>query len=295
MAGTGTASYSLKSSDTANYSTSGLSSNVTEGDRKLFMWLKVSDGTYIFTFKDAEGCEKQEEFTVVKPPELTATLDASVQQLACYGDSNGSLTFTAKGGWTEPFNGNNIRSVWGPEYTFVLTRQENGSTYSHGSISYSLDGDGNRMDYKTTFSNLPKGTYCLTLSETFASNASDSSIVYSCSNEAGCWEITEPEEIEATATPSDFNGFGVKCKGDSNGTINLNVSGGTADYSFAWTKNGVSIDNTTQNLSGLSAGIYNVTITDANGCTTTASTEIIEPDELLIEDAGLSTNWLSWW
>ncbi len=46
---------------------------------------------------------------------------------------------------------------------------------------------------------------------------------------------------------------------------------------------------TTQDLSNLSPGTYNVTITDANDCTATNSFTITEPNELLIADAGLST------
>jgi len=290
--GTGTASYSLNSSNTNGYSTSGLSDNVSEDDIVNYSVIVtgIPNGTYIFTFKDGEECEKQEEFTVVRPPELTATLDASVQQLACPGDTNGSLTFTGKGGWTEPFSGNNVRSVWGPEYTFTLTRQGTSSTYNHGSISYSFDGSGNRIGYKTTFSNLPAGTYCLTLSETSATNENDSEITYTCSNEVGCWTITDPEDFQTSITPSNYNGFGVKCKGDSNGTIDLNVTGGTAPYTYVWKKNGTTINNvTTQDLSGLGVGTYSVTITDAKNCTTTLSAEITEPVELTIADAGLST------
>ena len=290
--GTDTSSYSLTSTNTTGYSTSGLPNNVSEGDIVNYSIVVegIPNGTYIFTFKDAEGCEKQEEFSVVRPPELTANLDASIQQLACTSDSNGSLTFTGKGGWTEPFSGNNIRSVWGSEYNFTLTKQGTNTTFNHGTVSYSFDDNGNRIGYKTTFANLPAGTYCLNLSETIATSANDSSIVYSCSNEIGCWEIKEPLELAATGTISNNNGFGISCNGADDGSINLSVSGGTTDYSYAWTKTGdASYSATTEDLSNLSPGTYNVTVTDANSCTDTASFTITEPVELTIADAGLST------
>ena len=67
--------------------------------------------------------------------------------------------------------------------------------------------------------------------------------------------VTEPPAI--TITPQVI---AAGCTND--GAINLQVSGGLGPYSFSWT-NG----STQQNLTGLSAGTYTVTVTDANNCT----------------------------
>ncbi|MBR9855852.1 MAG: T9SS type A sorting domain-containing protein, partial [Algicola sp.] len=75
------------------------------------------------------------------------------------------------------------------------------------------------------------------------------------------------------ATSSQTN---VNCNSGSNGAIDLTVSGGTAPYTYVWS-NGA----TTQDLSGLTAGTYNVTVTDANGCTTTENVTITEPSALI--------------
>src|SRR5207253_492101 len=58
----------------------------------------------------------------------------------------------------------------------------------------------------------------------------------------------------------------VSCFGGNNGAINLTPAGGTSPYTFSW-GGGV----TTEDRTGLAAGIYSVTITDVNGCTGTAS------------------------
>jgi hypothetical protein len=52
------------------------------------------------------------------------------------------------------------------------------------------------------------------------------------------------------------------CPGAQDGSISLIVSGGTAPYTYLWNTGAI-----TQNLAGLAAGSYSVTVTDANGCT----------------------------
>lgn len=69
--------------------------------------------------------------------------------------------------------------------------------------------------------------------------------------------VTVYPQIKVTGTDT-----AVSCNGESNGAINLNVSGGLAPYTYLWS-NGA----TTQDVSGLSAGTYTVTVTDSRGCT----------------------------
>jgi hypothetical protein len=57
----------------------------------------------------------------------------------------------------------------------------------------------------------------------------------------------------------------VNCSGGTTGAINLGLTGGDTPLSYLWS-NG----NTTQNLTGIGAGTYSVTITDVNNCTTTS-------------------------
>jgi gliding motility-associated-like protein len=72
----------------------------------------------------------------------------------------------------------------------------------------------------------------------------------------------------------------VSCNGLSDGSINLNLLG-DGPFSFEW--EGLGIDETgAHEVSGLSAGIYTVNITDGIGCLLTFEYEIAEPEELII-------------
>ncbi len=62
------------------------------------------------------------------------------------------------------------------------------------------------------------------------------------------------------------------CEDTDTGAIDLSVSGGNANYSYIWTKTGnSSFSATTQDISGLDIGTYNVTVTDSNECTKSSS------------------------
>jgi len=73
----------------------------------------------------------------------------------------------------------------------------------------------------------------------------------------------------------------VECYGESTGTINITITGGSEPYAFSWTGPG-SFASTNQNLSGISAGTYTLTVTGAGGsCSGTASVIINQPDQPL--------------
>lgn len=64
----------------------------------------------------------------------------------------------------------------------------------------------------------------------------------------------------------------VNCNGGNNGSATANPSGGTPPYTYAWS-NG----SNTQSISGLTAGTYTVTVTDADNCVETQNAIISQP------------------
>ncbi|RPD91603.1 hypothetical protein EGM88_14755, partial [Aureibaculum marinum] len=76
------------------------------------------------------------------------------------------------------------------------------------------------------------------------------------------------------------------CNGDNNGAIDITVVGGVGPYNYSWTtSDGSGLVAADEDQTGLTAGAYAVTITDANGATTTGSYEITEPSALTLSEA----------
>ena len=94
-------------------------------------------------------------------------------------------------------------------------------------------------------SNLPAGTYSVTITSAGGCTQTGTYILQNAAN----------MNLSATVTDAD-------CYGLAPGAINLTVFGGTSPYTFSWS-NGVM----TEDLTGLGAGVYGVTVTDVNGCT----------------------------
>ena len=146
-----------------------------------------------------------------------------------------------------------------------------------GGFTYSWSNEETSKD----LSNLGAGTYSVEIIDANGCTFNDS------------YTITEPFELQATSFTSDFNGEGVSCNGATDGTIDVDITGGTAPYTYSWS-NG----ETTEDLSGIGTGIYSVEITDANNCITEINNiEIKEPailsltvsDQLNVDCNGNST------
>lgn len=94
--------------------------------------------------------------------------------------------------------------------------------------------------------------------------------------------ISQPAQALSASISSAQN---ISCYDVPNGSINLSVSGGTTAYSYLWS-NGA----TTQNISGLQAGTYSVTVTDANGCTASANATLTQPAATLNTTISTASN-----
>ena len=63
------------------------------------------------------------------------------------------------------------------------------------------------------------------------------------------------------------------CNGTSDGSISVNITGGTAPYTYSWNPSAGNVSS----LNGAGAGNYSLTVTDATGCDTTISYTLVQP------------------
>ncbi|MBL7808978.1 MAG: hypothetical protein JNN28_14260, partial [Saprospiraceae bacterium] len=73
----------------------------------------------------------------------------------------------------------------------------------------------------------------------------------------------------------------VSCFGGSNGAINLTVTNGAGPITYLWSNN-----STTEDITGLTAGSYTVTVTDGLGCTATTNASISQPTSISVTFQG---------
>ena len=168
------------------------------------------------------------------------TSDDSFTPPICFGESSGSIDFNILNG-TPPF------------------------TYTWIELNNTLSGSGNIASAGeiVTINNLPKGTYLITILDNFG----NSDIIIS--------EVTEPSEMSLDFEASDFNGVNVSCENSLDGNLQALATGGVPNYAYAWSSN-----QTSDLISNLPLGNYNVTVTDNSGCSIVGDFEMIAPTAL---------------
>ncbi|MBL7774576.1 MAG: carboxypeptidase regulatory-like domain-containing protein, partial [Saprospiraceae bacterium] len=174
-------------------------------------------GTYTVTVTDANGCTKTTSATITQPPAISLTV--SITNVLCNSASTGALNLTVSGGT--------------PAYTY---------NWSNGHTGEDPTG-------------LAAGTYTVTVTDA-----------------NGCTKTTSATITQPPALSLGTAVTNVLCNGASTGSINLTVTGGTPTFTYLWS-NGA----TTEDVNDLAAGIYTVTVTDANGCTKTTSATVTQP------------------
>jgi len=98
-----------------------------------------------------------------------------------------------------------------------------------------------------------------------------------CSDTLALPVTLDTNPIQLDLDPLDvFNGFTISCAGGENGSIALNISGGSPPYQIDWS-NG----DSSQTITGLGEGTYSVTVTDGSGCSQIDSTEATAPPPIL--------------
>jgi hypothetical protein len=186
-----------------------------------------------------------------------------------------SVTITDDNGCTGTVSGILVNNPNSPSVSATVTSNYNGADIScnggtdgealaaasGGTAPYTyLWSDGQTT---TSATNLAAGTYNVTVTDDASCN-SVSSVT-----------ITEPTAITSTDVVTD-----VSCNGDSDGAIELSVTGGTGTYTFLWSNTA-----TTEDLTGLTAGVYTATVTDVNGCNLSVGpVTVSEPSALVLTE-----------
>jgi len=260
----------------------------------------LCNNTYSVTISDQNGCTKVSSITLTQPAVLAITPTKTNE--TCAGSCDGTATATVSGG-TAPYT-----YLWAPggkttstatglcpnNYTITVRDSKNCLATATITVSPPIPILPNLSSTSVTCNGLSNGsatssptggvspyTYLWTpggQTTSTATGLSAGSYSVLITGSAGCTatgtiNVTQPNLFTASigsATPNPL-----KCNGDCDGSILINLNGGTPTYSYAW-----STGATTASITGLCAGAYSLTAADANGCTATTSVTFTAPTVL---------------
>lgn len=267
------------------------------------------EGVYEVSVVDNSGCTIELSNLVINGSSMVSLTLDSVQHVSCYGANNGSINISVVGItpvfiWSNGLITEDQANLPGgtysvtvtdgacsnflsgivinePDYLSVLT-----ASISQVSCNGAADGQidispfGGTPPFTVEWSNgmqtedlsaLSEGSYTATVTDAMG-----------CSAISTTYTITEPTALNLTV---DYVGQ-ITCNGDANGQINIGTNGGVFPYTYAWNNQA-----STEDVSSLLAGMYQLTVTDANGCiATTPNIQITQPPalDIIVEETSIS-------
>ena len=258
----------------------------------------VRAGSRTYRVTDSEGCTAQETIDITEPEAITNERDEAEAYCSV---EYGTVTVIPHGGvgsysilWDDGsnnFTNNNITP--GTFHTYTIT-DANGCTYTdstkisqepqititithenvscnngiNGSISVTNVNNGhepytylwNNNQTGETAINLAAGNYQVTVTDD-----------HNCTATATV-SVTQPDALSVEGSVKNAS-----CIGLCDGRIAVEANGGTPSYSYRW-----STGYDMAELTELCADTYNLTVTDANGCSTNRSYTIIQPAQMSV-------------
>lgn len=262
-------------------------------------------GVYSYTITDILGCQVSQSYTITQPPTISLTM--SKTDVTCNGACNGTASVTVTGG-VSPFTytwspgspvGQGTSAISGlcPGTYVVNTKDNNNCPNSasvvitqpppitpnvssviptcngvcNGSINssptggtppytYTLQTSGAPIVGAPPFTGLCAGNYTLMIKDSHGCIKTQTLV------------LTQPNTITLSLSATPIN-----CSGQCNSTISTIVNGGTPLYTISWSTGAVS-----PSLVNQCTGVYTATVTDAGGCTATASVNVTSPPAMTV-------------
>lgn len=198
--------------------------------------------------------------------EFTLVRNVNVQQ----GNTNWAVAATEYDVYpqnTTTFIGNHTMTSCCSAVTASVASSANVACFGDSTGTATISATGVGLTYtwtpyganSATVSNLVAGTYTVVVADA-CSNADTVTV-----------NISQNPYLDTINVISTFP----LCNGDANGSISIGAAGGVSPYTYSW-----STTATTSTITGLTAGSYTYTITDAAGCTRTDFINLIDPPVL---------------